>query len=73
MFTGLFADEGFPAADYPDDPARSDPNGLWFFNLDRSLHPVLGLAPGVDPIGACRSVGIEAGAAAGINPGSAHQ
>ena len=47
--------------------------GFGFSILDRSLHLVLGLAPGVDPIGACRSLGIEAGAAAGINPGSAHQ
>ena len=47
--------------------------GFCFSSLDQSLHPVLGLAPGVDPIGACRSVGIEAWVAAGINPGSAHE
>ncbi|MCP9878172.1 hypothetical protein [Cyanobium sp. A2C-AMD] len=29
-----------------------------------ALRKALGLAPGVDPIGACRSLGIEAGAGA---------
>ena len=30
-----------------------------------ALRKALGLAPGVDPIGACRSLGIETGAGAG--------
>ena len=35
-----------------------------------ALRKALGLAPGVDPIGACRSLGIEAGAEASSQGGN---
>ena len=35
-----------------------------------ALRKALGLAPGVDPIGACRSLGIEAGAGASSQDGN---
>jgi hypothetical protein len=35
-----------------------------------ALRKALGLAPGVDPIGACRSLGIEAGAGASSQGGN---